>query len=481
MNSILVSVDPEETRVAVLQDGELQAVEMERSFHAHLVGNLYKGRVQNVLPGMQAAFVDIGAEKNAFFYIGDGKTHDPINAGEKPVPIHVGQSLLVQVTKDAYGTKGPRVTTHVTLPGRTAVLMPTAAYTAMSHRIEDQEERARLHAIAERVCPDGMGILMRTAAEGADEATISADVCQLTRLWQTILARYEVTGKRASLLYRDPDLIIRSVRDSFSADTDELVVDDREAFSRVAALVTALFPGLRSRVRLHDAKTPLFRAYGVEKEIEKLGAREVELKSGGFLVIDKTEALTVIDVNTGKYVGHTNLAETVYRTNLEAAEEIVKQIRLRDIGGIIVVDFIDMERDEQKESLLVRLRELAAHDRTKMHVVDITGLGLVEITRRKSRQNFEGIVYRACPVCHGLGRVESPETVAIRISRAIRRMERTSHAAEGYEIEVHRSVAEELRSNPLMMNLAAQYGTDIKVTAKPGMHPENYAILQQFS
>lgn len=481
MKSILVSVDPEETRVAMLEDGELQTVEMERSSHAHLVGNIYKGRVQNVLPGMQAAFVDIGAEKNAFLYIGDGKTHDPIKASDQSVHIHVGQSLPVQITKDAYGTKGPRATMHITLPGRTVVLMPTAAYIALSHRIEEEGERARLHAIAERVCPEGMGLLVRTAAVGGEEAAIEEDVRQLVHLWQAILARYELPGRGSSLLYRDADLLIRIVRDSFGEETDSLIVDDREAFARVAELVRAFSPALLPRMRLHGARTPLFKAYGVEAEIEKLGAREVELKNGGFLVIDKTEALTVIDVNTGKYVGRTNLAETVYRTNLEAAEEIIKQIRLRDIGGIIVIDFIDMEKDEQKESLLAHLRELAARDRTKTNVVDITGLGLVEITRKKSRQNFDSIVYSACPVCHGLGRVESPETVAIRISRAIRRMERTSHANEGYAIEVHESVADELRSNQLMMNLAAQYGTDIKVTAKPGMHPENYAVSQQFS
>ena len=481
LKSILASVDPEETRVAILEDGALQAVEMERSSHAHLVGNIYKGRVQNVLPGMQAAFVDIGSEKNAFLYIGDGKTHDPMRAGDRPARIHVGQSLPVQITKDAYGTKGPRATTHITLPGRTVVLLPTAAYIALSHRIEDEAERERLHAIAERVCPEGMGLLVRTAAVHCAEEAIAADVRQLVRLWQVILARYELARKGASLLYRDADLLIRIVRDSFSEEVDELIVDDREAFSRVSELVAALSPDLLPRMRLHSARAPLFAAYGVEKEIEKLGAREVELKNGGFLVIDKTEALTAIDVNTGKYVGKTNLAETVYRTNLEAAEEIVKQIRLRDIGGIIIIDFIDMEREEHRESLLAHLRELASRDRTKTNVVDITGLGLVEITRKKSRQNFDSMVYSACPVCHGLGRVESPETVAIRISRAIRRMERTSHASEGYEIEVHESVAEELRTNQLMMNLAAQYGTDIKVTAKAGMHPENYAIAQQFS
>jgi len=244
----------------------------------------------------------------------------------------------------------------------------------------------------------------------------------------------------------------------------------------VRSLVEANSPELVDRIRFYEAKTPIFKAYHIEEEIEKLGAREVELKSGGFLVIDKTEALTVIDVNTGKYVGKTNLGDTVYQTNLEAAAEILKQIRLRDIGGIIIVDFIDMEKESQKEELLTYMREQVKHDRTKTNIVDITSLGLVEITRKKTRQNIDSIVYSECPICHGRGRIESPETVAIRISR---RMERKSHAREGYEIEVHETVAEELQANQLMLNLAAEFGTDIKVTVKPGMHPENYTILQQ--
>ena len=232
-------------------------------------------------------------------------------------------------------------------------------------------------------------------------------------------------------------------------------------------------------MKYYDERAPLFQTYHVEKDIENVGARIVELPSGGFLVIDKTEALTVIDVNTGKYVGKTSLGDTVYQANLEAAAEILKQLRLRDIGGIIVVDFIDMERPAQKEDLLNVLRDGAKHDRAKTNVIDITALGLVEITRKKSRSNFESVVYSECPTCHGRGRIESPETVSIRISRDIRRMEHKSHAKNGYEIAVHATVAEELRHSQLLMNLAAEFGTDIQVTIQPGIHPETYTILQQ--
>lgn len=479
MKQILVNIVPEETRMACVEDGELESVQVERASHAHLVGNIYKGHVQNVLPGMQAAFVDIGQEKNAFLYIGDGLPHDAPQGLVLPhQKIHIGQNLPVEIIKDATGIKGPRATTHLTLPGRNLVLMPTAAYIALSRRIEDEAERTRLHALAVRYAPKGMGLIVRTAAVGITEQEFREDVAYLVRLWDAITAKYR-HSRAPALLYRDADLIIRIVRDLFSGDVDELIVDDRTVYDRVEELVELRLPELAPRVRLYEGREPLFRKYGIEQEIENVGARQVALKSGGFLVIDKTEALTVIDVNTGKYVGKSSLGDTVYQANLEAAAEILKQIRLRDIGGIIIVDFIDMEKDSQKEALLVYLREAVKHDRAKTNIIDITPLGLVEITRRKSRSNFESIIYSECPTCQGRGRIESPETVAIRISRDIRRMEHKSHAANGYEIEVHESVAEELRQSQLMMNLAAEYGTDIKVVVRPGIHPENYAILQQ--
>ncbi len=469
MKSILLNIVPEETRMAVVEDGDLLAVEVERASHAHLVGNIYKGRVQNVLPGMQAAFIDIGQEKNAFLYVGDGAPHDipkGVAKTAKPQKIHVGQNLPVGIIKDAVGTKGPRATLHLSLPGRNLVLMPTAAYTGLSH------------ALAEKYAPEGMGLIVRTAAEGISEEAFAEDAHYLENLWASIARKFKLSHAPA-LLYRDADLLVRIVRDRFSADVDELIVDDREAYERVRELVGFLSPDLAARVRLYDGREPLFQRYHIEQEIENVGARQVELKSGGFLVIDKTEALTVIDVNTGKYVGKTNLGDTVYQANLEAAAEILKQIRLRDIGGIIIVDFIDMETDEQKAALLDFLRDGARNDRAKTNIIDITSLGLVEITRRKSRSNFESVVYSECPVCHGRGRIESPETVSIRISRDIRRMEHKNHAKNGYEIEVHETVAEELRQNQLMMNLAAEFGTDIKVVTRPGIHPETYTILQQ--
>lgn len=477
MKTILLNSMPEEVRMAIVAGGELQAIEMERASHSHLVGNLYRGRVQNVLPGMQAAFVDIGREKNAFLYIGDGMPKEAQQAVRQQ-KIHIGQTLPVQIVKDAIGTKGPRATTHLTLPGRNVVLMPTAAYIGISRRIESEEERARLHGIAERICPKDMGIIIRTVAAGKTEEALAADVRYLRRLWESIQARMKL-GSAPSLLYRDADLAIRMVRDSFTDEIDEVIVDDRALYQRIVELVEYASPELADRVKLYAERTPLFRKYHLEEELEKLGAREVELPSGGFIVIDKTEALTVIDVNTGKFVGKANLADTVYHTNLEAAAEILKQLRLRDIGGIIVVDFIDMEQPGQKEELLAYMREHVKSDPTKTNIVDITSLGLVEITRKKSRQNLESMIYSECPYCHGKGRVESPETVGIQISRDIRRMELSSHSEDGYEVEVHELVAGELRRGKLLQPLEQEFGIRIRVMTKPGMHPENYSILQQ--
>ena len=475
MKTILLNVTPEEARVALTGDGHLLETAVERPSHSHLVGNIYKGRVQNVLPGMQAAFVDIGQKKNAFLYLGSDE--DRKNGGARE-HFHIGQAVMVQVVKDAVGTKGPRVATKLSLPGRNIVLMPTAAYIGMSRRIEDEEERARLHALAQELCPQGMGLIVRTAAIGQDRETLEADLRYLLRLWESLSARCGVLSAPA-LLYRDADLAVRVVRDLLTEEIDRFLVDDAETYRHVRDLVSYTSPSLAGRVEWYEGGTPLFRAYGAEEELETLTDREVELPSGGFLVIDRTEALTVIDVNTGKFVGSSNLSDTIYRANMEAAAEILRQLRLRDIGGIIVVDFIDMDEETQKESLLDFLRERAKLDRTKTNIIGITQLGLVEITRKKSRQNVESILYADCPCCHGSGRVESPETVAIRICRDIRRIEERSHADFGYEVEVHDTVAYALMDSPLVDSLSSELGVKVGFVIKPGMHPENYSIIQR--
>ena len=476
MKTILLNATPEETRMVLMEDERLIEMGIERPSHSHLVGNIYKGKVQNVLPGMQAAFVDVGQKKNAFLYLGDGAGQEQHSDGQQKV--HIGQSVIVQVVKDAAGTKGPRVTTRLSLPGRNVVLMPTANYIGMSRRIEDGAERERLHALAQEICPEGMGLIVRTLAAGQDRETLTGDVRYLSQLWASLQARSRVLAAPA-LLYRDADIAIRVVRDLLTDDVSRLVVDDAETYRRVRDLVAYVSPTLSERVERYEEAAPIFRAFGAEAELETLTDREVELDSGGFLVIDRTEALTVIDVNTGKFVGQSNLSDTIFRANMEAAEEILRQLRLRDIGGIIIVDFIDMDEDEQKEKLLAFLRERAKLDRMKTNIVGITQLGLVEITRKKSRQNFESILYADCPCCHGSGRVEAPETVAIRICRDIRRIEERSHAEFGYEVEVHETVAYALMDSPLVDHLSSELGVKVGFVIKPGMHPESYSITQR--
>ena len=478
MKRILVNVVPEETRMALIENDVLQEVAAERPSHSHLVGNIYNGKVQNVLPGMEAAFVDIGGRKNAFLYIGDGLPPDVAKAFPGQKRLAAGQTLPVQVVKDAAGTKGPRVTTHLSLPGRTCVLMPTAAYVGLSRRIEGEEERLRLRKIAEAIVPEGMGLIVRTAAAGQSEAALAAEVRYLSGLWETVRAK-SCHQAAPALLYRDAELAVRIVRDSMMADIDALIVDDEAVCRRIRELLSVLSPELTERVQLYEEKTPLFRAYRVDEAIEALSSRVVELPSGGFLVIDRTEALTVIDVNTGKYVGRANLGDTVYRMNKEAAVEILRQLRLRDIGGIIVVDFIDMEKEEQKEELLSTMREIARHDRIKTNIVGLSALGLVEITRKKSRQNWESLLYSDCPCCQGRGRVESPETVGVRICRDIRRIESRSHAAFGYEIELEPKVKEAIHLSGLLDALQKELAIQIDLIPRPGLHPESYAITQK--
>lgn len=476
MKSVLLSVAPEETQMAVVEDGELSEICLERAEDAQIVGNIYKGRVQNVLPGMQAAFVDIGMEKNAFLYIGDGLPKHALEAVQEGA-VHTGQFLLVQIVKAATAMKGPRATTHLTLPGRYVVLTPTAEYIGISRRIPDAAERERLRGIAEAARPAGLGLIVRTAAAGKSEAVLRQDIRYLANLWRLLLSRSRVSNG-PTLLYRDADLVIRIARDYLDESFEALVVDQKDAYRRICDLLAYTSPDLVQRVRLYEGARPLFQKYALEDELAKLGKRLVELQSGGSIVIDRTEALTVVDVNTGRFVGRTSLADTALQTNLEAAREIMRQLRLRDIGGIIIVDFIDMETQAQKECVLKALEQLAKQDRVKTHVVGMTTLGLVEITRKKSRRNFESTVYSECPYCAGRGFVASPRTVSIRIGRDLRRLVKRRQAAGGYLVQLHAQVAEEMRQSKLASALEKELGCRIVLESVPGMHPEVYSILQ---
>ena len=473
--TIVVNIMPEETRMALLEDNELLEVSVERTQSGNVVGNIYKGKIKNVLPGMQAAFIDIGRDKNAFLYVGDIMPQSLSQPSEHMLT--AGQDILIQIVKDAIGTKGPRATTHLTLPGRYVVLMPMADYIGISRRISSHEERERLKELADKVRPQGMGMIVRTVAEGKSEEDLQKDVAYLVSLWNSLAARAKRTGAPA-LLYRDVDLVIRIVRDYLTSDIDEFIVDNREAYGRVCDLLKFISPEMLDKVRLYQGMEDIFAHAGLLSEMARLGQRQVWLKSGGYIVIDRTEALTVIDVNTGKYVGHTNLADTVFQTNLEAAGEIARQIRLRDIGGIIIIDFIDMDLDEHKQAILQVLEEKLKRDKTKTNILGLTSLGLVELTRRKARQNFEGVLYSQCPCCEGRGRVQSPETVSINVRRDLRKMSRQKQVQGVLVVQMHPRVAALFDKDGETARLEKELGRRLTVEAVPTMHPEVYSILQ---
>jgi ribonuclease G len=446
---ILINVDFDETRVAILEDGVLVEHYVERPVNQRVVGNVYKGKVENVLPGMQAAFVDVGLERNAFLYVDDAIVRSGDEDEDLPEELrrmtirdvlHSGQDILVQVAKEPIGTKGARVTRHLTLPGRYLVLMPSVDYIGVSRRISEESERDRLRKIAERLKPQGMGVIVRTVAEAKTEAEFAQDLDVLVRLWGKIQSRSK-SAPAPSLIHKDLGLIYRIVRDLFTEDVDRLYIDDKHEYDKVVDLLDIISPHLRNRVNLFTSKDrSLFDLYGLETEIDQALNKKVWLKSGGYLVIDHVEALTAIDVNTGKFVGTTDLQDTVFKTNVEAACEIARQLRLRDLGGIIIVDFIDMESAEHRQKVLETLERELKKDRTRTNVLGLTQLGLVEMTRKKVRQGLDAVLQRPCPYCEGRGRTMSEETMAAKSRREIRRILRHS-SSEAILVELHPSVA----------------------------------------
>ena len=447
---IVVNAGLTETRVAVQEGNLLTELYLERSRHRSIVGSVYKGVVTNVLPGMQAAFVDIGLAKDAFLYAGDytadlGDVTSPValtgddtdaidaepegdaEADEPPrreaiAPIEdmlrKGQEVLVQVSKESLGTKGARITAWISLPGRYLVYMPQSQHIGVSRRIRDEAERDRLRGTVRELAQSAGGFIVRTNAEGKGEDEFRSDVEFLRRLWNQVHARY-ASAPAPSVLHEEGDLTFRVVRDLFSPDVDEFVVDTREVYDKCRGYVEALVPGLADRVRLWEDPTPIFEALGIEKEIEKALRRRVWLKSGGYIVIDHTEALVSIDVNSGKYVGKRDFEQTVLKINMEAVGEVVRQIRLRDLGGIIIIDFIDMESAEHREQVYKSLKRALAEDKARTNVLEISELGLVEMTRKRVRQDLRALLTTQCPTCKGAGVTKSDATLTAELFRAI--------------------------------------------------------------
>jgi ribonuclease G len=486
---ILVSAASDETRVAVVEDGVVVEFYVERPSSQKIAGSIFLGRAMNVLPGMQAAFIDIGEEKNAFLYVDDALLPPNLDDSDEEIPVSrrknrsitdlvkQGQDIMVQVVKEAIGTKGARVTRHVTFPGRYLVLMPTVNYTGVSRRITGEEERQRLRKIARSIKPKDMGLIIRTVAQGKSEEELKRDLDFLLKVWDKVQKRAR-SAKAPALIHQDLGLVFRVVRDELNQNTTRLLVDDVHTYGKILDLLDSVSPEMKDRVIFYrDREYPLFQLYGVEAAIDKALQRQVWLKSGGYLVIDKTEALTVIDVNTGRYVGNKNLSDTVFKINIEACKEIARQLRLRDIGGIIVVDFIDMDVPAHRQKLIEELEKELRRDHTKTVVVGLTGLGLVEITRKKVRQSIDATMMRMCPYCGGKGTVMSEETVAARVRREIRRVLANS-SCEAILVEVNPGVASYLigPGGQNLRELEKETGRNIFIRGAESLHLEEMNV-----
>jgi ribonuclease G len=435
-HEILINVTPQETRVAMLEQGVVQELHMERASARGLVGNICLGRVARVLPGMQSAFVEIGLERAAFLHIADIWEHRQNGHGggdSRPIEkiLHEGQSLLVQVIKDPIGTKGARLSTQVSLAGRLLVYLPQDSHIGISQRIEDEAERESLRGKLQLLLPDGHtgGFIIRTMAETASEREMQSDIEYLTKLWNDLNGRARDVPAPA-LLYQDLNLAQRVLRDMANEETSRIVVDSRETFTRMLEFAREYTPALCDRIAHHAGERPLFDLHRVEDEIEKALARRVDLKSGGYLIVDQTEAMTTIDVNTGGFVGGRSFDDTIFKTNLEAAQVIARQLRLRNLGGIIVIDFIDMENADHRNAVLAELNRALERDRTRLTVNGFTQLGLVEMTRKRTRESLAHVLCETCPTCHGRGELKTAQTICYEILREILREAKQFNARE---------------------------------------------------
>ncbi|RRQ21254.1 ribonuclease G [Thiohalobacter thiocyanaticus] len=439
---ILINVTPQETRVAMVENGVLQEVFIERERSLGLVGNIYKGVVCRVLPGMQAAFLDIGLERAAFLHASDIATRDTESEGASTISqlLRDGQELLVQVIKDPLGTKGARLTTHITIPSRYLVFMPYATNVGVSQKIEDENERQRLkQVVLETAGDEGLGYIVRTAAEGVAAEALQSDMAFLRRLWGAIQERGR-QARAGEMVHEDLLLSKRALRDLVGVEVEKVRVDSRETHASLVRFCEQFVPEVVERLEYYPGERPIFDLYSVEDEIQRALDRKVQLKSGGYLIIDQTEAMTTIDVNTGAYVGHRNLEETIFKTNLEAAQAIARQLRLRNLGGIIIIDFIDMSDEDHKRQVLRALERHLERDHARSHISEVSSLGLVQMTRKRTRESLEHVLCGLCPTCNGRGSLKTPETVVYEIFREILREARQYDAEQLLVLASHEVV-----------------------------------------
>ncbi len=500
---IAIQSDPEEVRVAIVEHGVLAELQIDRARDRGIGGNVYTGRVVRVLPGMQAAFVDIGLERAAFLHVSDLWTGSELppstvtedgdaaettvefegrrrtRAPRRPIEeqLKKGNELLVQIAKEPIGTKGARVTSYVSLPGRYLVYMPTVAHVGISRRIEDEAERQRLRDILNDVRPSEGGLIIRTACVGVSKREMAADVRFLTRLWERVRTQ-AAAATAPALIHSDVDLVLRTVRDHFTNDVERLLIDEPADYARVREFVEAVMPRLAPRVELYEGSAPIFDHLGLESQITKALERRVWLKSGGYIVIDQTEALTVVDVNTGRYVGKRTHEETILKINLQAAQAVIDQVRLRNIGGIIIVDFIDMEEPEHRTKLLDTHREAGKKDRARTNVKTISELGLVEMTRKRTRDSLQALLLGPCPHCGGRGRIKAVETMGQELLRRLRREAAQQRGAAHFTLSVAPDVATYLCdvAHRGLEAVERQFETKFVVKAVEAMHREQAEI-----
>jgi len=506
-SEIIINATSHETRVALLENGSVAELYVEREKDKGIVGNIYKGIVTKILPGMQAAFVDMGMKRAGFLYVSDV---EPLEGGEslekfveeespadeskllaekqprgKRVPdlpiealLQERQEILVQVSKEPIGTKGARITSYITLPGRYLVFMPMVDHIGVSRRITDEEERKRLKEIVREAKPPGVGFIVRTVSEGVDEREILSDIEFLTKLWEDIQHKRMVSPAPA-LVHPDLNLILRTVRDLFTSDVDRLVLDSPHDHEACLEFVRSYLPGLEPKIDLYQGKEPILESYGIELEIERGLGRKIWLKSGGYIVIDQTEALVAIDVNTGRFVGKRNPEETILQTNLEAIKEVVYQVRLRNIGGIIIIDFIDMEREESREKVYNALLNALRSDRSRTKILKFSELGLVEMTRKRVRESLSRVLCQPCPYCDGRGTIKSATTMCYEVLREIRRTGHASPKRRKIIVTLHPLVADLLfnEENAFLETLEAEIQKQIVIKGDYDLHEEQYEVM----
>ncbi|MEM6161720.1 ribonuclease G [Erwinia sp. P6884] len=483
---LLVNITPSETRVAYIVGGILQEIHIEREARRGIVGNIYKGRVSRVLPGMQAAFVDIGLEKAAFLHASDIMPHTECVARDEKKNFIVrdiselvrqGQDLMVQVVKDPLGTKGARLTTDITLPSRYLVFMPGASHVGVSQRIESEAERDRLKKVVSSYCDELGGYIIRTAAEGVGEVELASDAAFLKRLWTKVIERKKRNQTRCRL-YGEVALSQRILRDFAGAALDRVRIDSRQSFEQLLEFTAEYIPEMTAKLELYTGKQPIFDLFDVENEIQRSLDRKVELKSGGYLIIDQTEAMTTIDINTGAFVGHRNLDETIFNTNIEATQAIARQLRLRNLGGIIIIDFIDMSNEEHRRRVLHSLDQALSKDRVKTNINGFSQLGLVEMTRKRTRESIEHVLCHNCPVCKGRGTLKTVETVCYEIMREIVRVHH-AYDSDRFLVYVSPAVGEALKTEEshALAEVEIFVGKQVKVQIEPLYTQEQFDVV----